>query len=189
MALGERPLPVRAHPVVLGTVIFIASETMFFAALFATYYNLKARSAQWPPATVHLDAIGPAIGTACLLLSSAAAAAALAALRRGRTKAAQLWVYAAILGGFAYLADAIYGYASLRFGMSSGAYGSIYVTLTGFHFLHVAVGVIALLALAFGIHSPAFRADRNEGAEAISYYWHFVTVMWIGIYATVYWIR
>ncbi|MFN2448747.1 MAG: heme-copper oxidase subunit III [Candidatus Baltobacteraceae bacterium] len=189
MALGQRPLPVRAHPIVFGTVIFIASETMFFAALFATYYNLKARSMQWPPSGVHLDMVGPAVGTACLLLSSLATAFALASLRRRLMQRVTVSLYAGILGGIAYIVDAMHGYASQSFGLRSGAYGSIYVTMTGFHLLHVVAGVIMLLGLYLGIRSPAFRVDRNEGAEAISYYWHFVTVMWIGIYCTIYWIR
>lgn len=189
MALGERPLPIRAHPVVLGTVIFIASETMFFAALFATYYDLKARSAAWPPPGTHLDMLGPALGTAFLFVSSGSMFPMMAALRRRRMARAYAWLYAAILGGIGYVAQAMHGYASQSFGLRSGAYGSIYVAITGFHLLHVAAGVIMLLALYLGLRSPAFRADEFEGAEAIGYYWHFVTVMWIGIYATVYWIR
>lgn len=189
MALEERPLPIRAHPVVLGTVIFIASETMFFAALFATYYNLKARAPVWPPPGVHLDQVGPALGTLFLLASSGATFAVMQELRRKRTARAQVWLYAGILGGLAYIVDAMHGYASQNFGLRSGAYGSIYVTMTGFHLLHVVAGVILLLGLFFGLRSPTFRVDRHEGAEAVGYYWHFVTAMWIGIYTTVYWIR
>ncbi len=189
MASLERPLPIRAHPVVLGTIVFIASETMFFAALFATYYNLKARSTVWPPAGTHLDMVGPAIGTALLILSSASAFAVMNSLRHRNVRHAQAWLFAAILGGFGYVADAMYGYAEQDFGIRSGAYGSIYVTMTGFHLLHVVAGVILLLGLYYGIRSPAVRVDSHEGAEAISYYWHFVTVMWLGIYTTVYWIR
>ena len=189
MASIERPLPIRAHPVVLGTVVFIASETMFFAALFATYYNLKARAAQWPPAGVHLDIVGPSLGTAFLVISSAAGFFVMNSLRYRRSAAAQNWLYVAILGGIAYIVDAMHGYADQSFGLRSGAYGSIYVTMTGFHLLHVVAGVVMLLGLLFAIRSPAFNVDRHEGAEAISYYWHFVTVMWFGIYTTVYWIR
>lgn len=189
MALREKPLPIRAHPIVLGTVIFIASETMFFAALFATYYNLKAFNAQWPPPGIKLDLVGPSVGTALLFFSSFAVYLVSRSLRARNLRAAHAWLYAAVLGGIGYTIDAMHGYADQSFGMSSGAYGSIYVTMTGFHLLHVVAGVVLLLALFLGIRSPAFRADKNEGAEAISYYWHFVTVMWIGIYTTVYWIR
>lgn len=189
MARREVPLPVRTHPVVLGMVVFIASETMFFSALFATYYNLKARTEVWPPPHVHLEQIGPALGTAFLLCSSLAMFPMLRALERRNFAAASAWLYAAILGGLGYIGVAMHGYSNQSFGMRSSAYGSIYVTMTGFHLLHVAAGVLMLLGLYFGLRSPTFRTVRHEGAEAISYYWHFVTIMWIGIYATVYWIR
>lgn len=189
MAIGGRPLPIRAHPVVLGTVIFIASETMFFAALFATYYNLKAFAVQWPPPGVHLDVIGPSVGTVLLFFSSGAVFMVSQSLRRRKNRAAGGWLYAGILGGIGYIFVALRGYAEQSFTMRSSAYGSIYVTITGFHLLHVVAGVVLLLGFYLGLRSPALRVDKHEGAEAISYYWHFVTAMWIGIYTTVYWIR
>ena len=189
MALHERPLPIRAHPVVLGTVIFIASETMFFAALFATYFNLKAHNAVWPPPSVHLELVGPSFGTAFLVISSLSMFPMLRALARRNMTAAYGWLYVAIIGGLGYIGDAMHGYSRQSFTLHSSAYASIYVTMTGFHLLHVVAGVVMLLGLYLGLRSPAFRVDKYEGAEAIGYYWHFVTVMWIGIYTTVYWIR
>lgn len=189
MALHQRPVSLKTHPVLLGTVIFIASETMFFAALFATYFNLKARTAVWPPAGTHLDLVGPSFGTAFLVFSSITMFPMLRALKNSNFKAAYAWLYAAIVGGLAYIGDAMHGYSSQSFGMGSSAYGSIYVAITGFHLLHVTAGVLMMMGLYLGLRSPAFRADRHEGAEAISYYWHFVTVMWFGIYSTVYWIK
>lgn len=189
MARHERPLPIRAHPVVLGTVIFLASELMFFSALFATYFDLKSTSAVWPPPYVHLDELGPAFGTAFLLASSGSMFPMLRALRRRNLRAAYGWLYAAIIGGLGYIGVAVRGYAEQGFTMHTSAYGSVYLTMTGFHLLHVIVGVIMLVALYFGLQSPTFRTDKYAGAEAISYYWHFVTIVWIGIYTTVYWVR
>lgn len=190
MSRHEQPLAVRAHPVVLGTVIFIASETMFFSALFATYYNLKARAEVWPPPYVHhLDVLGGAFGTAFLVFSSLTMFPMLRALERRKFNAAYAWLYAAIVGGLAYIGDALHGYSEQSFTLHSGAYASIYLTMTGFHLLHVLAGVLMLLGLYFGLRSAAFRSDRYSGAQAVSYYWHFVTIMWFGIFATVYIIR
>lgn len=189
MQRRELPLSYRAHPVVLGTVIFIASETMFFAALFGTYYDLKSTSAVWPPPYVHLDLLGPSFGTAFLVFSSIMLFPMEAALKKKNFKAAFGWLYGAIIGGFGYIGVAMHGYSRQGFNIHTSAYGSIYITLTGFHLLHVCVGVIMMLGLYLGLHSPAFRADSHGGTKAISYYWHFVTVMWFGIYSTVYWIR
>ena len=189
MARHEQPLPIRTHPVVLGTVIFIASETMFFAALFATYFNLKARSVTWPPAGVHLEMLGPIFGTAFLVFSSLTMFPMMRAVRRRDFRIAHAWLYTAILGGLAYIVDAMHGYSKQSFTMHSSAYGSIYLAMTGFHLLHVVAGVVMLLGLYFGLRSPVFRVDSNSAAEAVGYYWHFVTVMWFGIFSTVYLIR
>jgi cytochrome c oxidase subunit III len=189
MSRHQLPLAVRAHPIVLGMAIFIASETMFFSALFATYYNLKARAAVWPPPGVHLDLVGPSFGTAFLVFSSLTMFPMLRALEQRKFNAAYGWLYAAIVGGLAYIGDAMHGYSEQSFNMHSNAYASIYLTITGFHLLHVVAGVLMLLALYFGLRSAAFRSDRLNGAEAISYYWHFVTIMWFGIFSTVYIIK
>lgn len=189
MSRSERPLPIRAHPVVLGTAIFLASELMFFSALFATYYDLRTRGNSWPPPGVRLDELGPAFGTFFLLVSSGSMFPMLRALRSRRLKAAYGWLYCAIVGGIGYIGIALRGYAAQNFTMASSAYGSIYITMTGFHLLHVVAGVVMLIALYAGLQSPVFRADKYAAAEAVSYYWHFVTVVWIGIYTTVYWVR
>jgi cytochrome c oxidase subunit 3 len=190
LARQELPLSYRTHPVVLGTVIFIASETMFFSALFATYFNLKARSLVWPPPyAAHVDVVGPSLGTFFLLCSSATMFPLLRTLRKRDFRAAYAWLYAAILGGMGYIVIAMDGYSKQHFRFNTGAYAGVYLTMTGFHLLHVIAGVILMAGLYLALHSPAFRADDHGGAEAISYYWHFVTVMWLGIYSTIYWIR
>jgi len=111
------------------------------------------------------------------------------ALKRRNMKAAFGWLYGGIIGGLGYIGTAMHGYAAQGFNMHTSAYASIYLALTGFHLLHVVAGVIMLLGLYFGLRSPAFRVDKHDAAEAITYYWHFVTFMWFGIYSTVYWIR
>lgn len=185
------PMPIRVRPVALGTIIYIASETMFFSALFATYYDLKstAPGGAWPPPYVHLDELSPAFGTFFLIASSLMMFPMSRALKRRNMKAAFGWLYGGIIGGLGYIGTAMHGYAAQGFNMHTSAYASIYLALTGFHLLHVVAGVIMLLGLYFGLRSPAFRVDKHDAAEAITYYWHFVTFMWFGIYSTVYWIR
>lgn len=164
---------------------------MFFAALFATYYDLKnsAPGTMWPPPYVHLDELGPAFGTFFLIASSLMMFPMLRAVARENWKAAFGWLYGGIIGGLGYIGVAMHGYASQDFTMHTSAYGSIYMTLTGFHLLHVVVGTIMLMGLYFALRSPTFRVNKHDAAEAVTYYWHFVTVMWFGIYSTVYWIR
>ena len=152
----------------LGIVIFIASETMFFSALFATYYNLKARSAVWPPAYVHLDLIGPSFGTAFLVFSSIVMFPMLRALQKRRMKAA-LW------HGFMPPLSVVLRISAMRCTATPsrdspctrGAYGSIYLTMTGFHLLHVVVGVLmlAVTLFRFALAGVSGRQARRRGSD------------------------
>jgi cytochrome c oxidase subunit III len=184
-------LPIRAHPLVFGVVVFLASELMFFAALFAAYFDLREQAAPgtWPPPYVHLDTLDSSIGTALLFVSSLVMLAMTRAASRYRIRAARAWLAAGIVCALGFIAIALYGYAHDTFTIASSAYGSLYFTMTGFHLLHVVAGVGLLVAMWLGLRSPAIRADHLAGAEAISYYWHFVFVVWLGLWSSIYFIR
>jgi cytochrome c oxidase subunit III len=179
----------RAHPLVLGVVFFLASELMFFAALFASYFNLRAGDTPWPPAGVHLNVVESSLGTVLLLLSSCVMLLTTRALDRGRPRAARWWTATAIVCAAAFIALSLHGYSQNSFTITTNAYGSIYYAMTGFHLLHVTAGVGLLITLLVGLQSPALRASHRAGAEAMSYYWHFVFIVWIGIWGTIYFIR
>lgn len=183
------PLPVRAHPLVLGVVLFLASELMFFAALFASYFSLRANRTVWPPPGVHLDPVEASFGTLLLFLSSLVMVLTTRAMDRGRNGAARWWTATAILCATAFVAISLHGYLKNSFTIATNAYGSIYYAMTGFHLLHVTAGIGLLIALLAGLRSPALRANHRAGAEAMTYYWHFVFVVWIGIWGTIYFIR
>src|SRR5579871_3912829 len=123
------PLPIRAHPLVLGVVLFLASELMFFAALFAAYYALRANRAEWPPAGVHLRPVEAGFGTFLLFAASFVMVLATKAMDRRNWRAARWWTLGAILAAIGFVLVAIHGYASDTFGISTNAYGSIYYTM------------------------------------------------------------
>jgi cytochrome c oxidase subunit III len=183
------PLPIRAHPLVLGVVLFLASELMFFAALFAGYYELRANRAQWPPPTVHLKPWESGYGTFLLFAASVVMVFATKAMDRHNMRAARWWTFAAIVAAVGFLLESIHGYAGDSFGISTNAYGSIYYTMTGFHLLHVIAGIGILTALLVGMRSPALQVNQRAGAEAMTYYWHFVFIVWVGIFVTIYFVR
>lgn len=165
---------------------------MFFAALFAAYYDLRNQAVgtgAWPPPDVHLDLLDSSIGTSLLFLSSMLAILMTRALDRDRLRAARGWLFGAIACGIGFVALGLYGYGRNAFSISSSAYGSLYYTMTGFHLVHVIVGVLLLVGMYLGLRSPALRANHRAGAEAISYYWHFVFVVWLGIWGSIYLIR
>jgi len=184
-----RPLAIRAHPIVLGVSLFLASELMFFAGLFAAYFDLRAGSAVWPPPGTHVNILEGTVGTVLLALSSAFAIGLTRALDRGGAAAGRPWLFAGILSALLFVALTVYGWSEETFGIASSAYGSLYYTMTGFHLLHVIAGIVLLIALFFGLRAPAFVADHRAGAEGIMYYWHFVFAVWLGLYATLYLLR
>ena len=184
-----RQLAFRAHPLLFGVVIFLSSELMFFAGLFAAYFDLRSGSGAWPPPGVHLSFVEGAAGTALLLLSSLSMVGMTRALDRGGAKAAYGWLFGGIVCAVAFVALTLAGWQEETFGIASHAYGSVYFAMTGFHVLHVVAGIILLTALFFGLRSPALTANHRAGAEAIMYYWHFVFAVWLGIWGTLYFIR
>jgi len=111
------------------------------------------------------------------------------ALDRRRSRAAHAWLAVGILAGIAFVGIALHGYTQNTFSIASNAYGSLYYAMTGFHLLHVVAGIILLAGLFFGLRSRAMTANRRSGAQAISYYWHFVFIVWVGLYSAIYLIR
>jgi cytochrome c oxidase subunit III len=177
----------------LGMVLFIASEVMFFGGLFATYFNARAGVAAgaWgPPEGAHeLDLPLAAVLTAILVASSFTMQFGVWAIRRGDTGKLKLWVAITLGLGILFLAGQLYDYSQLGFGISDGVFGTVFYTLTGFHGAHVfggAVGLAIVLARATG---GQFTARNHVAVEAVSVYWHFVDVVWIGVFSTIYLLR
>jgi cytochrome c oxidase subunit 3 len=189
MASVRSPMPIRAHPLVFGIVLFLASELMFFAALFAAYYDLRSNRTVWPPPMVHLNLAEASFGTFLLFAASAVMVLATRAMDRQNFAAARAWTASAIVAAVGFVAVALHGYAHDTFDIATNAYGSIYYTMTGFHLLHVIAGIGILTALLIGMRSRALLANRRAGAEAMTYYWHFVFIVWLGIFATIYLVR
>jgi cytochrome c oxidase subunit 3 len=189
VSTSVKSVPIRAHPLVLGVVLFLASELMFFSGLFAAYFDLRANRAAWPPLGVHLDVVESSFGTLLLLLSSVVMILMTRAMDRNRYRAARRWTAAAIVCAVGFAALALHGYSKNSFTIASNAYGSIYYAMTGFHLLHVIAGIGLLVALLVGLRSPALQTNRRAGAEAMTYYWHFVFIVWVGIWGTIYFIK
>ena len=181
---------------VLGMLLFITSEVMFFAGLFAAYFNVRANAAQWPPINPESGeafriAIFPLVGpaTVLLILSSFSCQFAVWAIRRN-DRTAFLRNIAVTFGiGILFLIMQGIDYAELgREGLtlSSGTYGTTYFTLTGFHGAHVFAGVIMLGVVLYRGMAGQFSARHHDAVEAASLYWHFVDVVWILLFSLLY---
>ena len=182
--------------VVLGMLLFITSEVMFFAGLFAAYFAVRARSEIWPtnnPLTdeqFHL-AILPLVGpaTVLLILSSFTCQFAVWAIRRGDRTAFVRNIGVTFVIGIVFVIMQAIDYAALAaegLTMSSGVFGTTYFTLTGFHGAHVFAGVIMLGVLLYRGTAGQFSARHHDAVEATSLYWHFVDVVWILLFSLLY---
>ncbi len=188
-AVEDNRLAVRGRTLVLGVILFLASELMFFAAWFAAYFDLRGQARQWPPPDVHLKPLEPGIGTVLLGVSSILVIVATNAIRKRRFRLARGSLAGAIACGLVFLALTGHEWATNGFTFASNAYGSLHYGITGFHAAHVTAGLFLLTLLAIGVHRPAFLGQDFAGADAIGYYWHFVFVVWVGIYAMLWFVR
>ena len=177
----------------VGMLLFIASEVMFFGGLFASYFNARAvHIGPWgPPARApELEILpGPLLITIVLLASSFTMQFGVWAIRRGDQRAMRSWTLVTLLLGLTFLIGQIYDYSTLGFGISDGAFGTVFYTLTGFHGAHVFGGTVGLTILVARASQGQFTQRNHVAVEAISFYWHFVDVVWIALFSTLYFLR
>jgi cytochrome c oxidase subunit III len=194
-ALQERPAEDHHKPggissSLLGMVLFIASEVMFFGGLFGAYFTLRSAAPEWPPPdNPHLSAPYAAVLTAILVTSSVTMQFGVWAIRKNNQRRLILWLAVSLVLGATFLAMQALEYANLieeGMTLSSGVFGSTFYTLTGFHGAHVAGGAAFILIVLLRARSGQFTARYHDTVEMASYYWHFVDVVWIGLFSTIY---
>ena len=196
----------RPNIVAVGTIVWLSSELMFFAALFAMYFTTRAVQgpATWLESTEILNIPFAAINTTVLVLSSVTCQFGVFAAERFQysRKGSLLkisawgmreWFSLTFLMGAFFIGGQIYEYASLvqeGISLSSDAYGSVFYITTGFHGLHVTGGLIAFLIVMIRVSKARnFSHSQATTAIVVSYYWHFVDVVWIALFATIYLIK
>ncbi len=177
----------------VGMLLFIASEVMFFGGLFAAYFNARATYVgEWgpPPPAEPLEILPIALPITLILISSSFTMQfAVWAIRRGDQRSMRLWIGVTLLLGIIFLGGQLYDYSVLDFGVSDGVFGTVFYTLTGFHGAHVFGGAIGLTILFARGMQGQFSAKNHVAVEAISMYWHFVDVVWIALFTTLYFLR
>jgi heme/copper-type cytochrome/quinol oxidase subunit 3 len=162
---------------------------MVFAALLAAYYYLRGMTDTWPPAGIELNAMSMTAGTFLLATGSVTMTLAqIAATRAGRAYVRAMLALTIVVA-LAFLALEWNDWNHANFAINGSAYGTIYYVLTGTHFVHVLAGVVLLAAVAIFLRTPAFTRDHFAAVEAVAYYWHFVFLVWLALYATIFLIR
>ncbi|QFQ02119.1 Cytochrome c oxidase subunit 3 [Corynebacterium urogenitale] len=183
----------RPNMVSVGTIVFLSQELMFFAGLFAMYFVSKANSGgEWPPHPTHLNVPWAALITVILVSSSFTAQWGVFAAERGDVFALRRWYALSALLGTVFLAGQAWEYIELvGHGTTIGGsvYGSVFFITTGFHAAHVLAGVLAFVVVLLRTFKSKFTPAQATAAVVVSYYWHFVDVVWIGLWITIYFIQ
>ncbi|GAA3012192.1 heme-copper oxidase subunit III [Actinokineospora diospyrosa] len=186
----------RPNMVSVGTIVWLSSELMFFAGLFAMFFTVKAQNStgHWPPPLadgelVHLDVPYALPFTIILVASSFTCQLGVFAAERGDVFGLRRWYIATLIMGAIFVGGQAYEYYNLineGVTIPSGAFGTVFYLTTGFHGLHVIGGLIAFVYLLIRTKLSKFTPAQATSAIVVSYYWHFVDVVWIGLFAVIY---
>ena len=186
----------------VGTIIWLSSELMFFAALFAAYFTIRAVSPElWAQETAKLNVPFASVNTTVLVLSSVTCQLGVFAAERGQVGrragifnvpgwGLREWFILTYLMGAFFIGGQALEYTSLLddgVSIPSSAYGTMFYLTTGFHGLHVTGGLVAFLfVLGRTFMARRFTHEQAVTAIVVSYYWHFVDIVWIALFATIY---
>jgi cytochrome c oxidase subunit 3 len=178
-----------------GMILFIASEVMFFVAWFWAYFNAALYPSShegiggvWPPQGVEvLDPfVFPLLNTLILLLSGTTVTWAHHALIHGDREGLKQGLWLTVVLGALFSMVQLYEYSHAEFGMSDSIYGATFFMATGFHGFHVLVGTIFLIVCLARVYKGDFTPTQHFGFEAAAWYWHFVDVVWLFLFISIY---
>jgi cytochrome c oxidase subunit 3 len=179
-------------------ILFICSEVMFFSGLFAAYFSVRASSPHWPPTApqvpealaehfnLHAEPWFAAALTLILVSSSFTCQFAVWAIRRDDRAGFIRNIGVTLVLGIVFLIGQLYDYSTIGFGVSDTPFGTTFYTLTGFHGAHVFGGAVMLGVVLYRGLAGQFSSRHHDAVEATSLYWHFVDVVWIALFSTLY---
>jgi cytochrome c oxidase subunit 3 len=185
---GFNVQPTRFNSGMWAIIMFVGSELMFFAALFTTYFFLRGKVPAWEPVFGEKPSWQglPLVNTIELVTSSVTMQLAVNAIKKGDRRRLILWLWPTVMLGILFLAGQAYEYTRLGFLPKDGVFAGVFFTLTGFHGAHVTGGVVFITICLYRALRGQFTANRHLAVEAASIYWHFVDVVWIGLFTTIY---
>ena len=183
----------RPNLVSIGTIVWLSSELMFFAGLFAVYFTVRAHNVgAWPPPPTQLDIPYALVVTIVLVASSFTCQLGVFAAERGDVFGLRRWyLITLVMGTFFVLGQANEYRGLIEEGTTipSSPYGTVFYLATGFHGMHVIGGLVAFIFLLIRTRLSKFTPAQATAAIVVSYYWHFVDVVWIGLFSVIYFIR
>jgi cytochrome c oxidase subunit III len=183
----QRHRPDKPSMLAVGVIIWLGSEVMFFSSLFAAFFTIRAHASVWPPAGAHLDTIRAGIFTLILVSSSFTMQKAVWDQEKGDRRSAKIWVVATLVLGTLFVANQFFEWVDLSHNPATNptqtAYGSLFYIMSGIHGLHVTLGLVAMIFLLVRLKGPKGDPGETPVFQGVSYYWHFVDVVWVGLYA------
>ncbi|WAC93604.1 cytochrome c oxidase subunit 3 [Mycobacterium sp. Aquia_213] len=183
----------RPNMVSVGTIVWLSSELMFFAGLFAFYFTARAQAGgNWPPPPTELNLYQAVPVTLVLIASSFTCQMGVFAAERGDVFGLRRWYVITFFMGLFFVLGQAYEYFHLGTHgttIHGSAYGSVFYLATGFHGLHVTGGLIAFIFLLARTGMSKFTPAQATASIVVSYYWHFVDIVWIALFTVIYFIR
>jgi cytochrome c oxidase subunit III len=181
----------RPNMVSVGTIVWLASELMFFAGLFAMFFTVKAQNeGEWPPPPSELNLAYAVPFTVILVASSFTCQWGVFAAERGDVYGLRRWYVITLIMGTIFVLGQAGEYYTLitehDTTMATSAFGTVFFMTTGFHGMHVIGGLIAFVFLIMRTKLSKFTPAQAIAAIVVSYYWHFVDIVWIGLFAVIY---
>jgi len=182
---GKRTKIVHDRPPMLaiGIMIWLGSEFMFFSGLFAAFFTIRAHAVVWPPVGTKLDTLQAGIFTLILVSSSGTMWMAVHHEEYRERAKARVWIALTLVLGALFLANQIYEWTHQTTRPGTNAYGSLFFIMTGLHGIHVFIGLVAMVFLLGRLKGQADDPGELSVVQGISYYWHFVDIVWIGLYS------
>jgi cytochrome c oxidase subunit 3 len=177
----------RVDSELLGMLLFIISEIMVFGAFFTAYFFIRiVQGNEWPAAGDHLPVAIAGVNTAILLSSSLTMHWAQTSIKNGNRLGLKAGMVATFLLGATFLFIQVNEYVHIGFAPHDHAQGSVFYGLTGLHGAHVAVGLTLLGVVTIRAFRGHYSPEHHHGVEVPGIYWHFVDVMWVVVYTTIY---
>jgi len=175
----------------VGVMIWLGSEVMFFSGLFAAFFTIRANAqGPWPPPGTHLDTIRGGIFTLVLVSSSFSMQWAVRQCEWRNRKSARRFIVITLILGAAFLGNQATEWLFLTTRWYTNAYGSLFFIMTGLHGLHVFLGLVAMVFL-LGRMKGDMGGDPGElsAIQGVSYYWHFVDIVWVGLFSCLFFLK
>jgi cytochrome c oxidase subunit III len=172
---------------VWGLLTFLASESLMFGGFFATYLFFRGITDVWPPEGTEVELLVPTINTIILVSSSFVIHFGDTAIKKNNVKGMQFWYAITAIMGAIFLIGQAYEYSTLGYGLTTNVFANCFYIMTGFHGLHVFVGLLLILRVLWRSRRPGtYSATNHTFIEMAEIYWHFVDIIWIVLFTLVY---